>query len=134
MISFTSLVILIGIVVNNSILLVEFIKINSETMGRDEAIVEAGRTRLRPILMTTLTTIVGMIPMSMGLGDGGEILAPMGVSIMGGLIGSTVGALILVPVMYAANDDRRSRREKKKQEHEEKIAALERQWAAEDGR
>ena len=133
-ISFTSLVILIGIVVNNSILLVEFIKINSETMGRDEAIVEAGRTRLRPILMTTLTTIVGMIPMSLGLGDGGEILAPMGVSIMGGLVGSTIGALVLVPVMYAANDDRRQRREVKKKEREEKIAALEQQWAAEEGR
>ncbi|MBO4992363.1 MAG: efflux RND transporter permease subunit, partial [Firmicutes bacterium] len=133
-ISFTSLVILIGIVVNNSILLVEFIKINSETMGRDEAIVEAGRTRLRPILMTTLTTIVGMIPMSLGLGDGGEILAPMGVSIMGGLVGSTIGALVLVPVMYAANDDRRQRRDVKKKEREEKIAALEQQWAAEEGR
>lgn len=132
MISFTSLVILIGIVVNNSILLVEFIKINSQTMGRDEAIIEAGRTRLRPILMTTLTTIVGMIPMSLGMGDGGEILAPMGVSIMGGLIGSTIGALVLVPVLYAANDDRHRRRQKRKQEHEAKIAALERKWAAEE--
>ena len=103
-------------------------------MGRDEAIVEAGRTRLRPILMTTLTTIVGMIPMSLGLGDGGEILAPMGVSIMGGLVGSTIGALVLVPVMYAANDDRRQRRDVKKKEREEKIAALEQQWAAEEGR
>ena len=131
MISFTSLVILIGIVVNNAILLVEFIKINSETMGRDEAIIEAGRSRLRPILMTSLTTIVGMIPMSLGRGDGGEILAPMGVSIMGGLVGSTIGALLLVPVLYAWNDDRHNRRMEEKKKHAEEIAELERQWAME---
>ncbi|MBR5000385.1 MAG: efflux RND transporter permease subunit, partial [Firmicutes bacterium] len=128
MISFTSLVILVGIVVNNAILLVEFIKINSTTMGRDEAIVEAGRSRLRPILMTSLTTIVGMIPMSLGRGDGGEILAPMGVSIMGGLVGSTVGALLLVPVLYAWNDDRHNRRMAEKQKHAEEIAELEHLW------
>ncbi|MBR4074091.1 MAG: efflux RND transporter permease subunit, partial [Firmicutes bacterium] len=131
MISFTSLVILVGIVVNNAILLVEFIKINSKTMGRDEAIVKAGTSRLRPILMTSLTTIVGMIPMSLGRGDGGEILAPMGVSIMGGLVGSTVGALLLVPVLYAWNDDRYNRRMAEKQKHAEEIAELERQWAME---
>ena len=132
MISFTSLVILVGIVVNNAILLVEFIKINSKTMGRDEAIVKAGTSRLRPILMTSLTTIVGMIPMSLGRGDGGEILAPMGVSIMGGLVGSTVGALLLVPVLYAWNDDRHNRRMAEKQKHAEEIAELERQWAMEN--
>ena len=131
MVSFTSLVILVGIVVNNSILLVEFIKINSADMGRDEAIIEAGRSRLRPILMTSLTTIVGMIPMSLGRGDGGEILAPMGVGIMGGLVGSTIGALILVPVLYAWNDDRHNRSMAKKQKHAEEIAELERQWAME---
>ncbi len=131
MTSFTSLVMLIGMVVNNSILLVEFIKLNSAEMSRDAAIVEAGRTRLRPILMTTLTTVVGMIPMSLGLGDGGEMLAPMGVAIMGGMAGSTVGALVLVPVLYAWNDDRRQKREKKKQAREEKIARLEAQWANE---
>ena len=128
MISFTSLVILVGIVVNNAILLVEFIKINSATMDRDHAIVEAGRSRLRPILMTSLTTIVGMIPMSLGRGDGGEILAPMGVSIMGGLVGSTVGALLLVPVLYAWNDDRHNRRMAEKQKHAEEIAELEHLW------
>jgi len=82
-------------------------------------------------LMTSLTTIVGMIPMSLGRGDGGEILAPMGVSIMGGLVGSTVGALLLVPVLYAWNDDRHNRRMAEKKKHAEEIAELERQWAME---
>ena len=66
--------------VNNAILLVEFIKLNRETMERDKAIALAGQHRLRPILMTTLTTIVGMIPLSLGRGDGGEMMAPLAIS------------------------------------------------------
>ena len=68
--SFIGLIMLIGIVVNNAILLVEFIGQNRETMGRDEAIAEAGSTRMRPILMTTLTTIISMVPMALGIGEG----------------------------------------------------------------
>lgn len=74
--SFVGLIMLIGIVVNNAILLVEFIGQNRESMGRDEAIAEAGSTRMRPILMTTLTTIISMVPMALGIGEGLELMAP----------------------------------------------------------
>ncbi|MDO4553198.1 MAG: efflux RND transporter permease subunit, partial [Bacillota bacterium] len=130
--SFTGLIILVGIVVNNAILLVEFIKFNKQTMERDEAIVLAGKFRLRPILMTTLTTCVGMIPLSLGRGDGGEILAPLAISVMGGLVGSTLVTLILIPVFYASIDDARLRREEKKAERQRRIAALEQRWKEED--
>ena len=97
-------------------------------MDRDEAIIQAGKYRLRPILMTSLATCFGMIPLSLGLGDGGEILSPLGVSIIGGLIGSTVITLILIPVLYAMTDDRRIRREKKAEQRRAEIRILEEQW------
>ena len=126
--SFLGLIMLVGIVVKNSILLVEFIRRNKDQMDRDEAIIQAGKYRLRPILMTSLATCFGMIPLSLGLGDGGEILSPLGVSIIGGLIGSTVITLILIPVLYAMTDDRRIRREKKAEQRRAEIRILEEQW------
>jgi HAE1 family hydrophobic/amphiphilic exporter-1 len=131
--SFVGLIMLVGIVVNSAILLVEFIKINREEgMERNEAIAQAGKYRLRPILMTGLTTIFGMIPMSLGRGDGGEILAPLAISVMGGLVGSTLVTLILIPTFYALVDDRRQRKEAKKAEKAARIAALEEKWREED--
>ena len=103
--SFVGLIMLIGIVVNNAILLVEFIGQNRESMGRDEAIAEAGSTRMRLILMTTLTTIISMVPMALGIGEGLELMAPMAVSVMGGLIASTLLTLFIIPVLYAIVDD-----------------------------
>ena len=108
--SFIGLIMLIGIVVNNAILLVEFIGQNRETMGRDEAIAEAGSTRMRPILMTTLTTIISMVPMALGIGEGLELMAPMAVSVMGGLIASTLLTLFIIPVLYAIVDDIETKR------------------------
>lgn len=131
MTAFIGLIMLIGIVVNNAILLIEFIKQNRETMDRSEAVALAGRTRLRPILMTTITTVVGMIPLSLGLGDGGEMLSPMGVSIIGGLCASTLVTLILIPVLYTIMDDGYRKRQAKKQAKEAKIRALEEKWDAE---
>ena len=131
--SFAGLIILVGIVVNNAILLVEFIKINKENgMDRNLAIISAGRHRLRPILMTTTTTIVGMIPLSLGLGDGGEIMAPLAISVMGGLMGSTLVALILIPVLYSLVDDARERKRTRKEQHHAEILALEEEWKEED--
>ena len=112
--SFIGLIMLIGIVVNNAILLVEFITQNRETMGRDEAIAQAGSTRMRPILMTTLTTVIGMIPMAIGSGDGLEIMAPMAVSIIGGLTASTLITLFIIPVLYSIVDDIETKRGKKR--------------------
>ncbi|MEG1585169.1 MAG: efflux RND transporter permease subunit, partial [Anaerovorax sp.] len=123
---------LVGIVVNNAILLVEFITQNKEEMGRDEALVYAGKLRLRPILMTTATTCVGMIPLSLGIGEGGEILAPMGISIIGGLVASTIVTLFLIPVLYAVFDDEKNARLHKKELKHHNVAALEELWKEED--
>ena len=117
--SFIGLIMLVGIVVNNAILLVEFINQNKKVMGRDDAIATAGQARMRPILMTTLTTILGMVPMALGIGDGMEMMAPMGISIIGGLIASTIVTLFLVPILYSIVDDmetksRNRKRAKKK--------------------
>ena len=107
-------IMLVGIVVNNAILLVEFISQNKEQMGRDDAITEAGAVRMRPILMTTVTTIVGMIPMALGIGEATELMIPMAVSLIGGLIASTAVSLFIVPVMYSVIDDWEIRRAARK--------------------
>ena len=132
--SLLGLVLLVGTVVNNSILLVEFINQNKHSMGREEAMVAAGKQRLRPILMTTLTTIVGMIPLSLGYGEGGEILAPMGISIIGGLLTSTLLTLIVIPCMYKLVEERRDASAAKAEARAAEIAALEAKWAEEDAK
>ncbi|MCL1976001.1 MAG: efflux RND transporter permease subunit [Firmicutes bacterium] len=132
--AFTGLIMLVGIVVNNAILLVEFIKQNKNTMDRDAAIVAAGATRMRPILITSVTTIVGMIPLSLSRGGGGEMLAPIGVSMIGGLTGSTLVTLFLIPVLYAYVDDKRQQREERNKQRQEWLSALEKRWEYEDTR
>lgn len=129
--SFLGLIMLVGIVVNNSILLIEFIKLEEKNMPLEEALVKAGLHRLRPILMTTITTVVGMIPLSLGMGDGGEILSPLGISIIGGLIGATLVTLILVPVLYSLMDDGKKCRQKRKLIRQEEIRLLEEKWLLE---
>ena len=96
------LIILAGIVVNNAIVLVEYIEILRRD-GRSvrDAIIEAGRLRLRPILMTTLTTVVGMMPLALGLGEGAEMLQPLAVTVVAGLAFSLLVSLIFVPVVYS---------------------------------
>ena len=102
---FLGLIMLAGIVVNNAIVLID--KINQLRMaGEDkiEAIVQAGQMRLRPILMTTLTTTLGMIPLALGLGEGSEIRSPMAITVIGGLLASTFLTLVVIPVMYQILD------------------------------
>jgi len=95
------LIMLAGIVVNNSIVLVEYIELLRERgLGGLEAVVEAGRLRLRPILMTTLTTVVGMLPLAFGWGEGAEMLQPLAITITGGLFFGTVISLFMVPAVY----------------------------------
>jgi HAE1 family hydrophobic/amphiphilic exporter-1 len=101
-------------------------------MGRDESLVAAGKIRLRPILLTTLSTCAAMVPISLGIGEGTEIMAPMGISIIGGLIASTIVTLIFVPVLYAIIDDNKTKRVLKKERKMERIAALEAKWLEED--
>lgn len=94
-------IILAGIVVNNGIVLVDFInKLRRSGLEVTEAIVEAGRTRLRPILMTALTTILGLLPLALKLGEGSEVQAPMAVVVIGGLLTSTLLTLVVIPVVY----------------------------------
>jgi multidrug efflux pump subunit AcrB len=95
------LIMLAGIVVNNAIVLVEYIEIERQRgMDRRDAILSAARLRLRPILMTTLTTVMGMLPLAMALGEGSEMLQPLAITIVAGLTFSTLVSLLLVPVMY----------------------------------
>lgn len=94
-------VMLSGIVVNNAIILIDCInRRREEGLGRREAIIESGKLRLRPILMTTLTTILGLIPMSLGIGKGAELRSPMGITVIGGLAVSTILTLVVIPTVY----------------------------------
>ena len=102
---FIGLILLAGIVVNNAIVLVDLInQLRQQGLPKAEAIIEAGRLRLRPILMTTLTTTLGLLPMAMGFGEGAEIRAPMAITVIGGLIISTLLTLVVIPVMYMVLD------------------------------
>jgi multidrug efflux pump subunit AcrB len=95
------LIMLAGIVVNNAIVLVEFIEIERRRgLDMEEAILSAARLRLRPILMTTLTTVVGMLPLALAVGEGSEMLQPLAVTIVAGLSFSTLVSLVLVPMVY----------------------------------
>ena len=98
-------VMLAGIVVKNAIVLIDHVnQRRREGLSKHDALVEAGRVRLRPILMTTLTTILGLIPMALGFGEGAEIRAPMAVTVIGGLTVSTILTLIVIPTMYFVLD------------------------------
>lgn len=101
MISLIGGVMLVGIVVKNAIVLVDYINLMRDRgFALTEAIIESGRSRLRPVLMTSVTTILGMLPLALSKGDGSEIWSPMGISVIGGLIFSTFITLVLVPVVY----------------------------------
>ncbi|MDE7189632.1 MAG: efflux RND transporter permease subunit, partial [Muribaculaceae bacterium] len=111
-------IMLIGIVVKNGIVLIDYITLNRERgMGIRTAVIDGGRSRLRPVVMTTLTTILGMVPMAMGTGQGAEMWRPMGTAVIGGLTFSTILTLLFVPVLYcvfAGNGVRRTRRKLRK--------------------
>jgi len=102
---FIGLILLAGIVVNNAIVLIDLInQFRQRGMEKMEAIVEGGTSRLRPILMTTLTTTLGLLPLAIGFGDGAELRAPMGITVIGGLLFSTLLTLVVIPVMYSLLD------------------------------
>lgn len=114
------IVMLVGIVVNNGIVLVDYInQVRSRGKELFEAIIEAGRIRMRPVLMTAATTILAMLPLALGLGESGEAWAPMARSVMGGLTVATILTLIIVPVIYAgleiASAKRKAKRRAKKE-------------------
>jgi HAE1 family hydrophobic/amphiphilic exporter-1 len=100
-VAFIGVIMLAGIVVNNSIVLVDYInRLRARGYSIREAVMEGGRTRLRPILMTALTTILALSPLALGLGSGGEAWSPMARSVIGGLAASTFLTLLVIPVIY----------------------------------
>lgn len=104
--AFIGMIILAGIVVNNAIVLVDYInQLRKKGLSRFEAIVQAGPVRLRPILMTTLTTVLGLVPLAIGIGEGAEAQAPLATVVVFGLTFSTLITLVLVPVVYTMLDD-----------------------------
>lgn len=106
--SMIGVILLMGIVAKNAILLIDFAKWSEESgMERREALIQAGRVRLRPILMTTLALIAGMIPVALGQGEGGDFRAPMGIAIIGGVITSTLLTLLVIPTVYETLADTR---------------------------
>ena len=110
MFSIIGIIMLMGLVCKNAILLIDFIKESlSNGLSRNEAIMLAGQTRLRPILMTTAAMVMGMIPLALGIGEGSEQQAPMAHAIIGGVITSTLLTLIVVPVIYTYLDDGKQR-------------------------
>jgi HAE1 family hydrophobic/amphiphilic exporter-1 len=99
-------ILLMGLVTKNAILLIDFAnRLRREGKSRTEALIEAGKTRFRPIVMTTMAMIFGMLPLAFEIGAGSEMRAPMARAVIGGLITSTLLTLLAVPVVYSLLDD-----------------------------
>ena len=100
--AYIGIIMLAGIVVSNAILLVDYINTlrRRDRMPLREAVELGGRTRLRPILMTSIATMLGLVPMAIGIGEGGELQAPLARVVIGGLLASTLVTLVLVPAVY----------------------------------
>ena len=104
-VAYIGLIMLAGIVVNQSIVLIDAVNQARERgLPKHEAIVEAGRLRLRPILITKLTTILGLLPMALGIGEGAEVRAPMAITVIGGVLLTTFLTLLVIPVVYSVLD------------------------------
>jgi HAE1 family hydrophobic/amphiphilic exporter-1 len=98
-------VVLAGIVVNNGIVLVDYTRrLQRQGLPKEQALIQAGQVRMRPILMTALTTVLGLLPMAMGFGPGAEMRAPLALTLIGGLTSATVLTLVVLPVVYATLD------------------------------
>jgi hydrophobic/amphiphilic exporter-1 (mainly G- bacteria), HAE1 family len=107
-VAYIGLIMLAGIVVNQSIVLIDAVNQARERgLAKHEAIVEAGRLRLRPILITKLTTILGLLPMALGVGEGAEVRAPMAITVIGGVLLTTFLTLLVIPVVYSVLDRKR---------------------------
>jgi HAE1 family hydrophobic/amphiphilic exporter-1 len=112
-ISAIGMVVLLGIVVDNAIVKVDYTnRLRKEGLGLREAIVEGSHVRLRPILMSTATTLIGLVPMALGIGRGAELLRPLGIVVIGGLSLSTLLTLVLIPVVYEIVEARKEKRKK----------------------
>ncbi len=124
MMSFVGLIMLVGIVVKNGIVMVDYINLNRERgMGIIHAVVTGGKSRLRPVLMTTLTTILGMVPMAISNSQGSEMWKSMAITVIGGLTVSTILTLVIVPTIYAifAGNGVKRTRKKIRREHSKEL-------------
>ncbi|MBR2429805.1 MAG: efflux RND transporter permease subunit [Alistipes sp.] len=112
-------IMLVGIVTKNGIVMVDYMNLLVERGSNvADAVIAGGKSRLRPVLMTSLTTILGMVPMAMGIGEGSEMWQPMGISVVGGLLMSTVLTLFIVPALYAMLQGRKERKAARKARRE----------------
>ena len=108
-------IMLVGIVTKNGIVMVDYMNLLVERGANvSDAVIQGGKSRLRPVLMTSLTTILGMVPMAMGIGEGSEMWQPMGISVVGGLLMSTLLTLFIVPALYAMLQGRKERKAARK--------------------
>ncbi len=123
--AFIGIIMMAGIVVSNAIVFIDYLKqLRNSGMERNAAIIEAGRVRLRPILMTALSTILAMLPMATGLGEGAEMSAPLATVVIGGLVASTFVTLLLLPVIYSIFDDWGQKFKKKSASNNEDTALV----------
>jgi HAE1 family hydrophobic/amphiphilic exporter-1 len=123
---FLGMIMLAGIVVNNAIVLVDYANLlKARGMGRIEAVRTAGEVRLRPILMTTATTVLGLLPMAVGVGDGAELRTPMAIAVISGLVVSTLLTLVAIPVLYSLLDGIKERFLARRHEEEDRARTLE---------
>jgi len=110
--SFVGLIVLGGIVVNNGIVLIDYVnQLREQGMAIHDALIKAGHDRIRPVFITSFTTIIGMLPMALSSGEGSEMKAPMAITIIGGLLSSTLLTLIVIPVIYSLVDRKEKRAE-----------------------
>ena len=109
--SFMGIILMVGLVVKNGIILFEYVHklCEEEKMPLDEALVTAGKIRIRPILMTTLATLFGLLPLALGLGSGAELQRPLALAVIGGLLLSTFVTLLLMPVLYSSVSNSRDK-------------------------
>ena len=129
MIGALGVIMLVGIVVKNGIVLVDYINLMRDRgYELNEAIALSGESRLRPVLMTAFTTMLGMLPMALSRGEGSEMWVPMGIVVIGGLMVSTIVTLIVVPVLYAITS-KKGERDKTKEIHTQ-IGKIKAWWAA----
>ena len=100
------IILLGGIVVNNGIILIDFInQLRSQGAVLEEAVIQAGKTRLRPILMTAFSSAIGLVPLALGIGEGAELQAPMAVTVMGGILIATFLTLVVTPSLYLGTEE-----------------------------
>ena len=110
--AFLGVIMLVGIAVNNAIILIDYMNQLRREHGYQvhDAVITAGMRRLRPVLLTTIATVLGLIPMALAIGEGSELQAPMARVVIGGLISSTLITLILIPVVYTLAEQRSEKR------------------------